>query len=107
MKEKVCPVCGSTHLKQGKFIPGTGHPVLAPADISFETVSCILVENDVYLDEIKRQTAEIDTVFQSHPSIRYWEWDLRNENREYMGRRNEDDRTGVPVSRGIGFVPGK
>ena len=61
MKEKVCPVCGSTHLKQGKFIPGTGRPVLAPADISFETVSCILVENDVYLDEIKRQTAEIDT----------------------------------------------
>ena len=61
MKEKVCPLCGSTHLKQGKFIPGTGHPVLAPADISFETVSCILVENDVYLDEIKRQTAEIDT----------------------------------------------
>lgn len=46
--------------KQGKFIPGTGHPVLAPADISFETVTCILVENDVYLDEIKQQTAEID-----------------------------------------------
>jgi len=46
--------------KQKKFIPVTGHPVLAPTSISFDTVKCILVENDVYLNEIKQQVGEID-----------------------------------------------
>lgn len=49
--------------KQGKFIPGTGHPVLAPANISYEKANCILVENDVYFDEIEQEACKIDTRF--------------------------------------------
>lgn len=46
--------------KQGRFIPGTGHPVIAPADISPEKVRCILVENDVYFEEIEKEAHAID-----------------------------------------------
>lgn len=50
--------------KQGKFIPGTGHKVIAPADVTYEKSPCILVENDVYFDEIEREAHEIDARIQ-------------------------------------------
>lgn len=46
--------------KQGKFIPGTGHPVLAPSQIKYDLVKTIIVENDVYLSEIQNEVREID-----------------------------------------------
>lgn len=50
--------------KQGKFIPGTGHKVIAPADVTYEKAPYILVENDVYFDEIEKEAHEIDTRIQ-------------------------------------------
>lgn len=46
--------------KQGKFIPGTGHPVLAPEQITYELVKTVIVENDVYLTEIQAEAGKID-----------------------------------------------
>lgn len=46
--------------KQGKFVPVTGHKVIAPSDVTYEKAPCILVENDVYFDEIEREAHEID-----------------------------------------------
>jgi len=46
--------------KQGTFIPGTGHRVFSPAEITFERVKMVIVENDVYLDEIYREIQKID-----------------------------------------------
>jgi len=47
--------------KQGKYIPGTGHLVIAPEDINFPDVQVVLVENDVYLEEIQLEMKEIDS----------------------------------------------
>lgn len=52
--------------KQGKYIPGTGHPVIAPKEITYEKVNCVLVENDVYFDEIAEELQEIDPRIQVH-----------------------------------------
>ena len=46
--------------KQGKFVPGTGYPVISPADITFPTVRAVLVENDVYLEEIQLEVMKLD-----------------------------------------------
>lgn len=59
-KFKISGCIDSNPYKQGKFIPGTGYPVLAPKEISFDRVKCVLVENDVYFDEIQEEVREID-----------------------------------------------
>lgn len=46
--------------KQGKWIPGTGCPVVAPADIAQVPGAIILVENPVYLQEIDKEARQID-----------------------------------------------
>ena len=46
--------------KQGTFIPGTGHQVLSPSEITYEHVKTIIVENDVYQEEIQREVRKID-----------------------------------------------
>lgn len=46
--------------KQHKFIPVTGHPVLAPSEISFDKVKMICVENEVYFSEICDEVEQID-----------------------------------------------
>lgn len=47
--------------KQGKFIPGTAHPVIAPEDIAFPKVQVVLVENEMYLEEIRLEVTKIDS----------------------------------------------
>ena len=47
-------------LKQGEYIPGTGTPVIAPTEICIEEAETILVENDVYLDEITAEAHQIE-----------------------------------------------
>jgi len=59
-KERILGCIDKNPLKAGKFIPGTGHPVIAPKDITYEKVKHILVVNDVYLDEIREEISEID-----------------------------------------------
>lgn len=45
--------------KQGRSIPGTGCPVLAPEDISTVSTAVIFVENPVYLQEITEEARQI------------------------------------------------
>lgn len=47
--------------KQGKFIPGTAHPVIAPKDIAFPRVQVVLVENEMYLEEVRLEVEKIDS----------------------------------------------
>lgn len=49
----------SNPFKQGKFIPGTGTPVIAPEKLNIEDAKIILVENDVYMNEIEVQAKQI------------------------------------------------
>ena len=46
--------------KWGKYIPGTGHLVLAPSQISYPIVKTVIVENDVYYREIQDEVQKID-----------------------------------------------
>lgn len=46
--------------KHGKFIPGTGCPVLAPEDISTVPGAVIFVENPVYFQEMTEEVRQID-----------------------------------------------
>jgi len=39
--------------KQGRFLPGTGHEIVAPEHLSTEPVQRIIVMNPVYLEEIR------------------------------------------------------
>ena len=51
----------SNPYKQGKFIHGVGYQVLSPKEISFEFVKAVLVENDVYFQEIYDMVQKIDS----------------------------------------------
>jgi hypothetical protein len=48
-------VVDSNPAKQGCFLPGTGLPVLAPADKRLSEVSVVLISNPVYEAEIRKQ----------------------------------------------------
>ena len=39
--------------KQGRFVPGTGQPIIAPSDLRGYRARTILVMNPKYLDEIR------------------------------------------------------
>lgn len=52
------------HNKQGKYIPGTGEKVIAPSDMLNLPAKIVLVENDVYLDEIRTEVQKIDSKIQ-------------------------------------------
>lgn len=39
--------------KQGKFLPGTGHPIINPQDLVHHNVTTAIVMNIIYLNEIK------------------------------------------------------
>jgi hypothetical protein len=44
--------------KQGRFLPGTGHQVIGPADLAADPPDVVVVMNPVYLDEISRDLAK-------------------------------------------------
>ncbi len=46
--------------KQGAFLPGTGHPILAPAEVPAAGVRTVLVMNPNYRDEIAGQLTELN-----------------------------------------------
>lgn len=46
--------------KWGKYIPGTGHLVIAPSQIAYPIVKTVVVENDVYYTEIQDEVNKID-----------------------------------------------
>lgn len=47
--------------KWGKYIPGTGHLVLAPPQVNYPMVKAVIVENDVYYTEIQDEVQKIDS----------------------------------------------
>jgi hypothetical protein len=40
--------------KQGKFVVGTGHPIVSPEQMVARGVRGVLVMNPVYLDEVRQ-----------------------------------------------------
>lgn len=46
--------------KQGKFLPGTGHRVIAPDDLRNYDPGLVVVMNPVYREEVSRRLAELD-----------------------------------------------
>jgi SAM-dependent methyltransferase len=45
--------------KSGKFVPGTGHPVLAPEALPAAPPDLVVVMNDLYLDEVRTRLATL------------------------------------------------
>lgn len=45
--------------KQGKFLPGTGHPIVSPAQLTSRNISTALVLNPNYTAEIRQSLADI------------------------------------------------
>jgi SAM-dependent methyltransferase len=52
LQEEVSTVVDINPYKQGKFLPGTGHPVISPSALVDEPPDLILVMNPIYLTEI-------------------------------------------------------
>ena len=46
--------------KQGKFLPGTGHPIVAPAELARRGIATIMILNPNYRAEIQRTIAAAD-----------------------------------------------
>ncbi len=54
LAERIDCVVDVNPKKQGKFLPGTGHPLIAPSQLGDYRVSTALVLNPNYVDEIHR-----------------------------------------------------
>ncbi len=50
-------VDGNTR-KQGRFLPGTGQPIVAPADLAAVAPDVVIVTNPLYAEEIRRELRE-------------------------------------------------
>jgi 2-polyprenyl-3-methyl-5-hydroxy-6-metoxy-1,4-benzoquinol methylase len=46
--------------KQGKFIPGTGHPVVAPQALTAQPPDLVVVMNPIYAGEVRKALAALD-----------------------------------------------
>lgn len=46
--------------KQGKFVPGTGHPVIAPADLVGQAPDLVIVMNPIYVDEVAKSLSALN-----------------------------------------------
>src|SRR5699024_9460055 len=45
--------------KAGTFLPGTGHAVSAPESLRGQQISCVLITNPAYRDEITHQVRDL------------------------------------------------
>ncbi len=57
--ELVGPVVDVNPRKQGCFVPGTGHPIVAPESLVADPPDAIVVMNPNYVDEIARATRRL------------------------------------------------
>jgi SAM-dependent methyltransferase len=46
--------------KQGKYIPGTGHPVIAPQALTAQPPDLVVVMNPIYAGEVRKALAALD-----------------------------------------------
>lgn len=68
--------------KQGKFVPGTAHPIVAPSELPALAPDLVIVANEIYLDEIRQQIAAMG---------------LEPDFDVLSGLSSAEVRTGVPV----------
>lgn len=57
------PIAGlidQNQYKAGKYIAGTGYPVLSPSQIKYPSVQGVIIENDAYTEEITAEVRKID-----------------------------------------------
>jgi SAM-dependent methyltransferase len=52
LKDEVAAVVDVNPFKQGKYMPGTGHPVISPRALAGEPPDWVVVMNPIYVDEI-------------------------------------------------------
>lgn len=57
--QQQCCVVDANPYKQGKFILGTGHRILAPRELKNRPPKAVFVMNKIYLDEIKAVVSEL------------------------------------------------
>ena len=59
LKETVQYVVDVNPLRQGKYIPGTGHKVISPDQLKKEEPDLIIINNPTYEQEIKQHAYEL------------------------------------------------
>jgi SAM-dependent methyltransferase len=52
LRDEISSVVDVNPYKQGKFMPGTGHPVVAPESLVAQPPDLVIVMNPIYVDEI-------------------------------------------------------
>jgi hypothetical protein len=58
--DEVCQIVDINPYKQGKFLPGTGHPVIGPEALKEAPPDVVVVMNPVYLPEVGARLAEME-----------------------------------------------
>jgi len=59
LKEEVASVVDINPYKQGKFMPGTGHPVIAPKALVDQPPNLVIVMNPIYVTEVSTSLKEL------------------------------------------------
>jgi SAM-dependent methyltransferase len=60
LEQEVAAAVDINPYKQGKFIPGTGHPVIAPAALVDQAPDMVIVMNPIYVDEVAKSLSTLD-----------------------------------------------
>jgi SAM-dependent methyltransferase len=59
LREEIFSVVDVNPYKQGKFMPGTGHPVVAPASLPTQPPDLVIVMNPIYVGEIEASLSKM------------------------------------------------
>jgi hypothetical protein len=59
LTEEIAAVVDVNSFKQGKFMPGTGHPVIAPKALINQPADLVIVMNPIYVPEIELSLKEM------------------------------------------------
>jgi hypothetical protein len=59
LTEEIAAAVDINPYKQGKFMPGTGHPVIAPKELLDQPPDLVIVMNPIYVPEIKSSLHEL------------------------------------------------
>jgi SAM-dependent methyltransferase len=59
LREEIAAVVDVNPYKQGKFMPGTGHAVIAPSELNTLRPDLIVVMNPIYLTEVRAELSRL------------------------------------------------
>lgn len=65
--DEIAGVVDINPYRQGKFMPGTGHPIIAPEQLREIAPQHVLVMNPIYCREIQRDLERLEITAQLHP----------------------------------------